>query len=99
MNHGHHFCFCCAGNHLEGRPVHFFQYKRVIAHGIKGRCDAPEYRMAVMINGRRFSVHHTGCPHQSCPKVLSDALMTQANSQQRKPGMEVSDHVHHHAGS
>jgi len=61
----------------------FFHQERVVARGREGIGNLPENSFSGVKNLGNFSVHDALCPDHFPAKHVTDALMTQANAQDR----------------
>ncbi len=61
--------------------------ERVVAHHLEALGDAGEQRRVVVVDGALAAVHHLGCVHDLAAGEVPDALVAEADAQQRLLGL------------
>ena len=87
-----------AGHFQTFRQGGLINHQGMIAHGRKRVGQASEHALAVMVDGGSFAVHHVTGADDMTAEGLADALMTQADAENRDPAGEGVDDRQRHAG-
>ena len=86
------------GRHFEtfGQTGCFY-YKRMVTGGGKRIVEPPENILAVVVNFRCLAVHDLPSLDDTTTINLTDTLVTQADTKDRNPALEILYHTHRYA--
>ena len=94
MAHAHDLAFLGLGCDLEAiRQRVPLDDERMVACRGKGIWHAFEKILTIVLNHRSFAMHHAVIDDDICSKGVTDALMAQANTENRNFLAELSDDV------
>jgi hypothetical protein len=65
----------------------------MVAGGFERIGNIPKERIAVVLDGRGLAVHQAGCPDNFAAKDLTDALVTEADTQDRNARPKLADDI------
>jgi len=85
MTQAHDLLFCRLGGDLEaiGQRLAFYN-QRMVARRFEGIRQPREHPFAVVLDRRGLSMHEPRCADDVAPKHLPDALVAEADAEQRR---------------
>src|SRR5688500_5761208 len=90
MAHSHDFSFGrFRGDLKAGRKARAIDYERMVSRRVEGIGQLPENRPAVMLYGRRLTVHEAHRSDDFSAKCDCQRLMTKADAQKRQASGEM----------
>src|SRR5262245_52694689 len=85
----------CPGGNLEAvRQAFPLHYQAVVTGRLKGSAEIAKDTLSAVKNRRGFTVHYVARTYHLAAEHLPNALVTQANAEQRHDTGVLADHVH-----